>query len=102
LAEARETAEQLAAGEISFDRAEQLARLPVEQRGGHEGYDIAQLRRRVAHHRRLTRRREKRIVGNGYLNFATPFDEVSTGLWGELPGWTPGSWRRRSINAPTS
>jgi hypothetical protein len=62
LAEAPEAAEQLATGEISFDRAEQLARLPVEQRGGHEGYDIAQLRRVVAHHRRLTRRREKRIT----------------------------------------
>lgn len=41
LGEAPEAAEQLAAGEISFDRAEQLARLPVEQRGGHEGHDIA-------------------------------------------------------------
>ena len=86
LAEAPQVAEQLASGEISFDRAEQLARLPVELRGGHEGYDIAQLRRLVAHHRRLTRRREKRIVNNGFLNFATSPDEVSTSLWGELAG----------------
>lgn len=86
LGEAPETVEQLASGEISFDRAEQLARLPMEQRDGHEGYDIAQLRRLVAHHRRLTRRREKRITNNGYLNFATSPDEVSTSLWGELAG----------------
>jgi hypothetical protein len=86
MTEAPETAEQLAAGEISFDRAEQLARLPAEQREGHEGYGIAQLRRLVAHHRRLTRRRERRITNNGYLNFATSPDEVSTSLWGELAG----------------
>jgi hypothetical protein len=86
MGEASEVGEQLASGEISFDRAEQLARLPAEQRGGHEGYDIAQLRRLVAHHRRLTRKREKRITNNGYLNFATSFDESSTSFWGEIPG----------------
>jgi hypothetical protein len=86
LGEASEVSEQLASGEISFDRAEQLARLLREHRGGHEGYDIAQLRRLVAHHRRLTRKREKRITDNGYLNFATSFDEGSTSLWGELAG----------------
>jgi hypothetical protein len=86
LGEASEVGEQLASGEISFDRAEQLARLPVEHRGEHEGHDIAQLRRLVAHHRRLTRKREKRITNNGYLNFATSTDEASTNLWGELPG----------------
>lgn len=86
LGEASEVGEQLASGEISFDRTEQVARLPLEHRGGHQGYDIAQLRRLVAHHRRLTRRREKRITNNGYLNFATSFDESSTSFWGELPG----------------
>jgi hypothetical protein len=86
LGEASEVGELLASSEISFDRAEQLARLPVEHRDGHEGHDIAQLRRLVAHHRRLTRRREKRITNNGYLNFATSPDEVSTSLWGELAG----------------
>jgi hypothetical protein len=86
LVAAPEVSEQLASGEISFDRAEQLARLPVEQRGGHQGHDIAQLRRLAAHHRRLTRGREKRISNNGYLNFAASSDEASTSLWGELPG----------------
>lgn len=86
LGEASEVGEQLASGEISFDRAEQLASLPGEHRGGHQGYDIAQLRRLVAHHRRLTRRREKRITTDGYLNFATSSDESSTSFWGEIPG----------------
>ena len=86
LGEAPEVGEQLASGEISFDRAEQLARLPVEHRDSHEGYDIAQLRRLVAHHRRLTRRRENRLTNNGYLNFATSFDDSPTSFWGEIPG----------------
>jgi hypothetical protein len=83
---AADVAEQLASGEIGFDRAEQLARLPAEHRGGHDAYDIGQLRRLVAHHRRLTRKREKRITNNGFLNFATSSDETTTSLWGELPG----------------
>ena len=102
LAEAPEAAEQLAAGEISFDRVEQLARLPLEQRGGHEGRDIAQFASSRAHHRRLTRRRVKRITNSGYLNCATSSDEVSTSFWVSWPAWTRGSWRRRSISAPTS
>jgi hypothetical protein len=75
--------EQLAAGEISFDRAQLLARLPVEHRDGHQGYDISQLRRLVAHHKRLTRKRERR-TGNGHLNFGS--DELMQSFWGELPG----------------
>ncbi len=84
LGEAPEVAEQLTAGEISFDRAEQLARIPAEHRSGHEGYDISQLRRLVADHKRLTRKRERR-TGNGYLHFGHS-DELATTYWGELPG----------------
>jgi hypothetical protein len=54
LGEAPEVARQLASGEISFDRAEQLARLPEGQRSDHEGYDISQLNSRVARYRRRT------------------------------------------------
>jgi hypothetical protein len=82
---AAEVAEQLASGEIGFDRAEQLARLPAEHRRGHHAYDIGQLRRLVAHHRRLTRKRERRL-GNGYLNLATSSDETTTSIWGEFLG----------------
>jgi hypothetical protein len=84
LQEAPEVAEALASGGISFDRAEQLARLPETHRSGHEGYDIGQLKRLVAHHKRLTRRRERKI-GNGYLHFGHS-DELETSIWGELPG----------------
>lgn len=84
LADAPQVAEALAAGEISFDRAAQLARLPGAQRSGHEEYDISQLKRLVADHKRLTRRRERK-TGNGYLHFGSS-DELATSIWGELPG----------------
>ncbi|HJQ91129.1 MAG TPA: hypothetical protein VJ950_05435, partial [Acidimicrobiia bacterium] len=48
--DAPDVVEQVAAGEISFDRAQQLARLPAEIRADHEGYDILGLRRLVADH----------------------------------------------------
>jgi hypothetical protein len=86
LGEAPEVAASLATGEITFDRAEQLVRLPVEQRTAHEGHDIAQLRRRVAHYRRLTRRRERKVL-NGYLHLVPFSEDMSTSLWGELPGF---------------
>ena len=60
LQDSPEVAEQLAAGDISFDRAQLLARLPVEHRDGHQGYDIYGLRRLVAHHKKLTRKRERK------------------------------------------
>jgi hypothetical protein len=75
----------LAAGEISFDRAEQLARLPAEHRSGHQGHDIGQLKRLVADHKKLTRRRERRI-GSGFMHFGSP-DELATTFWGQLPGF---------------
>jgi hypothetical protein len=87
LAEAPEVAEQLASGEFSFDRAEQLARLPEEQRQDHEGYDISQLRRRVAHYQRMTPKRESQIANSGFLNFQVSADETTTSVWGELPGF---------------
>jgi hypothetical protein len=40
LEDAPEVARQLACGEISFDRAEQLARLPEEHRGDHDGMTL--------------------------------------------------------------
>jgi hypothetical protein len=84
LGAAPEVAEALAAGGISFDRAEQLARLPEPHRSGHQGYDIGQLKRLVADHKRLTRRREEKI-GNGFLHFGSS-DGLTTTFWGELPG----------------
>jgi HNH endonuclease/Domain of unknown function (DUF222) len=83
LEDAPEVAEQLSSGEISFDRAQLLARLPAKHRHDHQEFDIAGLGRLVAHHKRLTRGREKR-TGNGRLNFGT--EELITPFWGELPG----------------
>lgn len=85
LSEASDVDTQLESGEITFDRAEQLARLPEEHRNRHQAFDIAQLRRIVAQHRRLTRQRERRTA-NGYLNFQPSLDETTSHIWGELPG----------------
>ncbi|HXV71321.1 MAG TPA: DUF222 domain-containing protein, partial [Acidimicrobiia bacterium] len=60
LDEAPDVATNLTEGEITFDRAEQVSRLPETHRAGHERYAISQLQRMVAHHRRISRRREKK------------------------------------------
>ena len=85
LREAPGVAEQLAAGDISFDRAQLLARLPAEDRDGHQGYDIFGLRRLVANHRRLTRKRERK-TGNGYLHLTSGSDDLMVPIWGAFPG----------------
>lgn len=85
LEEAPEVAKALEGGEITFDRAEQVARLPEEQRSDHRRFDISQLKRRVAHHRRLSRKREKKSAV-AYLNFQPSLDETGEHIWGELPG----------------
>jgi len=85
LEDAPEVAVALAAGEISFDRAEQLARLPHDHGDGHQGYDISGLRRLVAHHRRLTRKRERK-TGNGYLHLTSGSDDLMVPIWGAFPG----------------
>jgi hypothetical protein len=83
LTDAPEVAEQLAVGEMTFDRAQLVSRLPAEVRSEHEGYDIYRLRRLVADHKRLTRKREQK-TGNGFLHFGS--EELTTPFWGELPG----------------
>jgi hypothetical protein len=85
LREAPDVAEYLAAGEISFDRAQLLARLPAEHRDGHQGYDIYGLRRLVAHHKKLTRKRERK-TGNGYLHLMSGSDDLMVPIWGTFPG----------------
>ena len=76
----------LADGSISFDRAEQVSRLPREHRDNHHRFDISQLRRKVAHYRKLSPTRERRISTNGFLNFQPTVDETMDHIWGELPG----------------
>jgi hypothetical protein len=84
LGDAPGVAVELASGDVSFDRAALVARLPAEHRSKHEGCDIGQLKRLVAHHKRLTRQRERK-TGNGFLNFGHS-DELATSFWGELAG----------------
>ena len=83
--EAPEVAKALSEGEITFDRAEQVARLPESHRENHAGYDISQLRRQVARSRRLSPKREKKTA-NGYINFQPSLDETTESIWGELSG----------------
>lgn len=85
LREAPDVAEALAAGDITFDRAELVSRLPEGRRDGHERYDISQLRRLVAHHKRISRQRETKS-SVGYLQFQPSRDDMSESVWGELPG----------------
>ncbi len=85
LDEAPEVAVSLSEGRITFDRAEQVCRLPEGNRDAHERYDISQLRRLVAQHRRLSPKREKE-KSIGYLQFQPSLDETFEALWGELPG----------------
>lgn len=82
---APELADALAEGAMTFDRAEQVARLPDAHRGFHAGYDIAQLRRQVARLRRLSPKREKKTA-SGYLHFQPSLDEATESVWGELAG----------------
>ena len=86
LQETPEVSRALADGEMSFDRAEQVARLPERAREHHQRFDIGQLRREVALHRRLSPKRESEISGSGFLQFQTSLDQTATRFWGEMPG----------------
>jgi hypothetical protein len=85
LADAPQVAVCLSEGEITFDRAEQVSRLPEGRRAGHERYDISQLKKLVAQHRRLSRKRERK-TSPGYVQFQPTSDETAEAIWGELPG----------------
>ena len=85
LSEAHDVATALADGEMTFDRAEQVSRLPEVHRNDHQRFDIAQLRRKVAHHKRISPKREKES-SVGYLQFQPSLNEITESIWGELPG----------------
>jgi hypothetical protein len=79
----------LEAGEITFDRAAVITRLPIG--AGYEvdssmAFDIAGLRRRVAHHRRVTRSDERRAFMERYCLVQPTLDESSWDVTGRLPG----------------
>jgi hypothetical protein len=85
LVDAPGVAASLGEGDITFDRAEQVCRLPEGKRADHQRYDISQLRRLVAQYRRLSPKREKKM-SLGYVQFQPSLDETSEVFWGELPG----------------
>ncbi|NIA24443.1 MAG: DUF222 domain-containing protein [Gammaproteobacteria bacterium] len=87
-----EVNEALANGDVSFDRAVELTRLAtvaphdnlVERS---QGFDIAGLRRRIAHHRRITPSQEHDAFTNRHLVMQPNLDESTWRLWGTLPGY---------------
>jgi hypothetical protein len=89
LAEAPDLADSLLNGEITFDRAEVLARIPGEDSPGwHEGLDIQGLRRLAARQRHMTRADDHRSHVNSHLMMQPNLDESRWSLWGELDGYS--------------
>jgi hypothetical protein len=89
LADAPDLAERLADGEITFDRAEAMSRIPEADRADwHLGVDIQGLRRIAAHHRRTTRYEDHRSHAASHLTLQPNLDESRWNLWGELDGYS--------------
>ncbi len=79
-------------GEVTFDRAVQLARTttPGTEEADLEGaarFDIAGLRRRAALQRRLTSVDEHAAFAGRSLMLQANLDESAWNLWGTLPGY---------------
>jgi hypothetical protein len=75
-------------GEVTFDRAEALSRIPADDRDGwHEGVDIQGLRRVSARHRRMSRHDDHRSHVSSQLAMQPNLDESRWHLWGELDAY---------------
>jgi hypothetical protein len=89
LLDATDIAHQLAAGDITFDRAEAMSRIPSEHRTEwHRGIDIEGLRRIAARHRRLTRSDDHDAHAAMDFNLQPNLDESRWNVWGELDGYS--------------
>jgi hypothetical protein len=89
LLDAPEIAGQLSRGEITFDRAEAMSRIPAEHREDwHDGLDIQGLRRIAARHRRLSRSDDHDAHAAMDLNLQPNLDESRWSVWGELDGYS--------------
>ncbi len=91
LAESPEVAKRLDCGEVSFDRAVELARWAViapsvDVIGEHWRFDITGLRRQVAHQRRVTRKDEQQTAREQHVVLQPDLERSSWRLWGELDG----------------
>lgn len=89
LADVPVLARSLVMGEITFDRAEALSRIPVDdQADWHEGVDVQGLHRIAARHRRMRRADDHRSHGSSHLTMQPNLDESRWHLWGELDGYS--------------
>ncbi|HSO50553.1 MAG TPA: hypothetical protein VLS86_08395, partial [Acidimicrobiia bacterium] len=76
LADAPDLARDLSSGEISFDRAEALSRIPARDRADwHQGVDIQGLRRIAARHRRMSRFDDHESHASSHLMLQPNLDE---------------------------
>jgi hypothetical protein len=89
LADAPDLARDLSSGEISFDRAEALSRIPPRDRADwQQGVDIQGLRRIAARHRRMSRFDDHESHASSHLMLQPNLDESRWNLWGELDGYS--------------
>jgi hypothetical protein len=88
LTEAPDLARALENGEITFDRAEAMSRIPVaEQADWLRGVDIQGLRRLAARHRHISRGDDHQSHTSSHLSMQPNLDESCWSLWGELDGY---------------
>ncbi len=89
LADAPDLAEQLANGEITFDRAAALCRIPAEERTGWNlGLDINGLRRLASRHHRTRRADDHDSHRSQHLTLQPNLDESRWDVWGSLDGYS--------------
>jgi hypothetical protein len=75
-------------GEVTFDRAEAMSRIPADSRADwHLGLDIQALRRIAARHRQLTRSDDHHSHALSELTLQPNLDESRWNIWGELDGY---------------
>jgi len=84
-------AEELRKGTVSFDRVVEEARLVAagadpDLVARSRGWDLAGIRRQVAHHRRISRQDEQQTYRERFLAIQPALDQTSYKLWGLLPG----------------
>jgi hypothetical protein len=84
-------AARLETGEMTVDRALATARLAAagataDLVADSAGYDLQEVRRLVARHRRYTRAEEERIFRDRYVVMQPNLDGTVWRLWGQLPG----------------
>ncbi len=88
LMDAPELSRELAAGDITFDRAEATSRIPaVDHDESLRGLDIQGLRRVAAYHRRRTRTDDHEAHRSQHLTFQPNLDESVWDVWGRLDGY---------------